>query len=296
MDLASGKGIPNSLWLSLGEEPVRRVELPSVTIPIRSYRHPCDHCGHCYERISRRLAGRISLRISRYYSSRVRYRNHPFHADIHYMNQSRSRISPRPPLFRLTMITILLAALLPAGLSAEEGLASWYGGHFQGRKTANGEIFDTNLLTAAHKSLPFGTIVQVMHKGNGKTVQVRINDRGPFVAGRIIDLSRAAADALGLTAQGVAPIRLTIVQPGSGPAGLPSRPGLVTIQVASYSSQANAAATLERLKAAGLQATLETAATGITRVILPEVARDNSAEVRKQLASLGFTSTLVREN
>jgi rare lipoprotein A len=193
------------------------------------------------------------------------------------------------------MFAVMLASLLPAGLAAEEGLASWYGGHFQGRQTANGEIFDTNLLTAAHKSLPFGTIVQVTHKGSGKTVQVRINDRGPFVAGRIIDLSRAAADAIGLTAQGVAPVKLTIVQPGSGPAGLSARPGHVTIQVASYGSQANARATLERLKAAGLQATLEPAANGLTRVILPEVARTQAEDIQKKLASLGFTKTLLRE-
>lgn len=197
--------------------------------------------------------------------------------------------------FYATLLAALLAIFLPANLAAEEGLASWYGGHFQGRQTANGEIFDTNQLTAAHKSLPFGTIVQVMHKENGKTVQVRINDRGPFVAGRIIDLSRAAADAIGLTAQGVAPVKLTILQQGSGPAGLPSRPHHVTIQVASYGSQANARATLQRLKAAGLETALEPAANGITRVILPAVARTQVADTQKQLASLGFPTTLVRE-
>lgn len=192
------------------------------------------------------------------------------------------------------MSIILLA--LPPDLASEEGLASWYGGHFQGRKTANGEIFDTNQLTAAHKSLPFGTIVQVKHKENGKTVQVRINDRGPFVEGRIIDLSRAAADALGLTAQGVAPVKLTIVRQGSGQAGLPARPHLVTIQVASYGSQANARASLDRLRAAGLEARLETSPSGQIRVILPEVARSGAAETQKTLAALGFPSTLVREN
>lgn len=193
------------------------------------------------------------------------------------------------------MIVVMLAAMLPAALSAEEGLASWYGGHFQGRQTANGEIFDTNKLTAAHKSLPFGTIVQVMHKESGKTVQVRINDRGPFVAGRIIDLSRAAADALGLTTQGVAPVKLTILQPGSGPAGLPSRPGHVTIQVASYGSQANARAARDRLAAAGLEAALEPASNGLTRVILSAVARDQVPATQKKLTGLGFPKTLVRE-
>jgi rare lipoprotein A len=81
----------------------------------------------------------------------------------------------------------------------QTGIASWYGPGFQGRRTANGERFDTNQLTAAHKTLPFGTRVRVTSLVNGKEVVVRINDRGPFIAGRIIDLSRAAAQAIGLS-------------------------------------------------------------------------------------------------
>jgi rare lipoprotein A len=81
----------------------------------------------------------------------------------------------------------------------EKGIASWYGPRFQGKRTASGERFDTNELTAAHKTLPFGTRVRVKSLVNGKEVVVRINDRGPFIKGRIIDLSRAAAEALGLS-------------------------------------------------------------------------------------------------
>ena len=92
-----------------------------------------------------------------------------------------------------------------------EGLASWYGGQFQGRPTASGELFDTNQLTAAHRTLPFGTIVRVTRIDNGLEVEVRINDRGPFVDGRVIDLSFAAASALEMTGDGVAPVRLTVV-------------------------------------------------------------------------------------
>ena len=80
----------------------------------------------------------------------------------------------------------------------QNGIASWYGPGFQGRRTANGERFDTNQLTAAHKTLPFGTRVRVQSMVNGKEVVVRINDRGPFIKGRIIDLSRAAANAIGM--------------------------------------------------------------------------------------------------
>ncbi len=81
----------------------------------------------------------------------------------------------------------------------ESGIASWYGPRFHGKRTASGERFNTNELTAAHKTLPFGTRVRVKSLTNGKEVVVRINDRGPFIKGRIIDLSQAAAQALGLT-------------------------------------------------------------------------------------------------
>jgi len=93
----------------------------------------------------------------------------------------------------------------PGGREGEiaRGLASWYGEPFHGRRTASGEIFDMNELTAAHKTLPFGTRVRVRHAGTGKEVTVRINDRGPHVPGRIIDLSRSAASALGIVQSGV---------------------------------------------------------------------------------------------
>jgi len=81
------------------------------------------------------------------------------------------------------------------------GIASWYGGKFHGRKTASGETYNQNALTAAHRTLPFGTRVRVTG-ANGKSVVVRINDRGPFVGGRVIDLSRAAANSLGINGLG----------------------------------------------------------------------------------------------
>ena len=88
----------------------------------------------------------------------------------------------------------------------EVGIASWYGQKFQGRKTSNGEIFDMNLASAAHKSLPIPTMVRVTNLDNGKKIQVRVNDRGPFHDDRIIDLSFAAAKALGFSTQGTAPV------------------------------------------------------------------------------------------
>ena len=92
----------------------------------------------------------------------------------------------------------------------ETGLASYYGAGdgYNGRKTANGEIFNKNKLTAAHKTLPFGTIVKVKNLQNGKTIKVRINDRGPFVKGRIIDLSEKAAKKIDMVKQGVGQVKL----------------------------------------------------------------------------------------
>jgi rare lipoprotein A len=78
-------------------------------------------------------------------------------------------------------------------------MASWYGPGFQGRRTANGERFNTHELTAAHRSLPFGTRVRVTNKTNGRSVVVRINDRGPYAGGRVIDLSNASAQAIGVS-------------------------------------------------------------------------------------------------
>lgn len=95
-----------------------------------------------------------------------------------------------------------------AGPVIERGLASWYGERHHGRRTASGETFDMHALTAAHKTLPFGTRVRVEHPATGRSVVVRINDRGPFTPGRVIDLSRAAADRIGLLREGVAPVVL----------------------------------------------------------------------------------------
>ncbi|OUM00287.1 hypothetical protein A8M77_22085 [Variovorax sp. JS1663] len=97
----------------------------------------------------------------------------------------------------------------------ERGGASWYGIQFHQRKTANGERFDMTALTAAHKTLPFNTRVCVRSLVNGREVLVRINDRGPYASGRIIDLSRAAADALGMLGLGIKQVALSIVNKNS---------------------------------------------------------------------------------
>lgn len=96
----------------------------------------------------------------------------------------------------------------------ERGLASWYGPGFDGKRAANGEVYDMNQLTAAHRTLPFDTVVQVRNRDNGRRVEVRITDRGPFVKGRIIDLSYEAAKQLDMLGPGVVPVEIRIIAGG----------------------------------------------------------------------------------
>ncbi len=90
----------------------------------------------------------------------------------------------------------------------QRGVASWYGRKFHGRKTSNGEVYDMHAMSAAHKTLPMGVYVKVTHLGNGRHIIVRVNDRGPFVAGRIIDLSHAAAKQIGIVDSGTALVQI----------------------------------------------------------------------------------------
>jgi len=101
------------------------------------------------------------------------------------------------------------ASIAPRGV--ETGQASWYGKAHQGHLTASGERFDMHALTAAHRTLPFGTIVRVTHLKSGRSVDVRINDRGPFHSGRIIDLSYEAARKLGIVGGGTARVKVTVI-------------------------------------------------------------------------------------
>lgn len=110
----------------------------------------------------------------------------------------------------------------PVRGGVQVGVASWYGPGFHGRRTANGEVFDQHELTAAHPSLPHGTRVMVTNLANGRAVEVRINDRGPFVGGRVIDLSYAAARAVHMVGPGTARVRLEVLDDGAAPPREPS--------------------------------------------------------------------------
>lgn len=108
------------------------------------------------------------------------------------------------------------------------GVASWYGDAFHGKATANGELFDMTAVTAAHATLPLPSMVEVTNLDNGRSITVRVNDRGPYVAGRIIDLSRGAAEALGYRNHGVARVRVRYLGPAELPAGAAPPPSLPT--------------------------------------------------------------------
>ena len=125
------------------------------------------------------------------------------------------------------------------GEYVEEGVASWYGVPFNGRRTSNGEIYDMHEYTAAHRTLPFNCVVRVTNLNNGKHTEVRINDRGPFVANRVIDLSLSAAQAIEMVGTGTANVRLEIL---SGPN---PNVGFFAVQVGAFKVRENA----ERLKA-----------------------------------------------
>lgn len=139
------------------------------------------------------------------------------------------------------------------GTWRETGLASWYGTDFHGRRTANGERYDMYAMTAAHRTLPFGTRATVTHRRTGRSVRVRINDRGPFVDGRVIDLSYAAARRLGSAAEGVAPVALEAdvpagrLSPPPAPGAASALRGRFSVQVGAFGDRGNALALLDRL-------------------------------------------------
>ncbi len=124
----------------------------------------------------------------------------------------------------ISALTLPACSIVPKGYGdydagyKEWGLASWYGEEFHGRLTASGDIYDQHKMTSAHRVLPLGSLVRVTNAENGRDVEVLVNDRGPFVDGRIIDLSYAAAERLGMVQSGTSPVWLQVIRMGSGSA------------------------------------------------------------------------------
>lgn len=157
----------------------------------------------------------------------------------------------------------------------ERGVASWYGHPYHGRQAADGEIYDMETLVAAHRTLPFQTWVRVRNLANDKTVDVRIIDRGPFVNGRIIDLSHAAAQAIELIGPGVGQVELTILTPPANP-----EPALFGVQVGAFRDKANAERLEQAMTAAyGAARSVERAGTPpVWRVLAGRVTTAEEAE------------------
>jgi rare lipoprotein A len=141
----------------------------------------------------------------------------------------------------------------------EEGVASWYGHPFHGRQTASGEIYDMESETAAHQTLPFGTVVEVENLHTGARTRLRINDRGPFVGGRILDVSRWGARELGMIGPGTAPVRIVAIE-------VPPPQRCWQVQVAAYEQGSHAQDALRRLESQGVPGRIEPGPGGVHRV------------------------------
>ncbi len=162
----------------------------------------------------------------------------------------------------------------------ERGYASWYGPGFYGNKTASGEVYDGHQFTAAHKTLPLGALVQVRSLTNERQVSVRINDRGPFVRGRIIDLSSAAAQALAMVGRGTDRVELRVV----GYRGQPGELGYLRVQVASFVEHANAQALARKLRGTYPDVRIVTVELSSGRRYRVQVGQFTSAQQAEKLA------------
>jgi len=175
----------------------------------------------------------------------------------------------------------------PAPGIEEVGLASWYGAPHHGRRTASGEIFDMNQMTAAHKTLPFGTRLLVINRDTSRTAEVRINDRGPFVKGRILDVSYAAARQLGVAAEGVFPVRLRVISLPKAEA--PAGPGDVTVEVESFTDGAKAEAQRQEVGGVATVGEVAVADQTVYRVDLGSYSTPTQTRAAAQpLAARGF--------
>ena len=208
-------------------------------------------------------------------------------------------------------IFILLVTVSAVSAFADEVFktnveASYYADKFHGRKTSSGEIFDMNALTAAHKTLPFGTVVRVTNLENNKSVNVRINDRGPFVPGREIDVSKAAAQHLDMIKTGTAKVSLTIVS-GTTEKSIAKVSAAIQkaktldpnktwdIQLGAFSKRENADALAQRLLKAGFENVVFQKTETVIRVVIRNVATDNVQKILEDLEAKGFSDYFVRE-
>ncbi|WP_300675243.1 septal ring lytic transglycosylase RlpA family protein [Desulfoluna sp.] len=178
----------------------------------------------------------------------------------------------------------------------EVGIASWYGPKFHGKPTASGEKYNMHAMTAAHKTLPLGTRVLVRHLGNGKEVTLKINDRGPFVGKRIIDLSNKAAHAIGMVGTGTAKVRVTALETKASPAVTALTPGDYGVQVGAFGDLANAKSYASRVsdRYTLLPVKAITGDDGLNRVVVGRLTnREAAVALKIRLMEDGFTHAFI---
>lgn len=212
----------------------------------------------------------------------------------------------------------------------ERATVSYYAGDFNGKKTSNGEYFNMNDLTCASKSLPFDTILKITNRANGKSVQVRVNDRGPFVEGRELDLSKAAAQKLDMIKSGTATVRIEIIKRGpdtkiskqtaekaaqimakksGGQTPTISKPQKSQeskqklypegkhwdIQIGAYSTRENANKMAQKLLKDGFQDVVFQKGNEVFRVVIRSVPSNKVSSLEKKLNSLGYTGYVIKQ-
>ena len=233
----------------------------------------------------------------------------------------------------LSIILIFALSSLSAEVYREKALVSYYAGDFHGKKTSNGEYFNMNDYTCANKSLPFNTILKVTNLSNGLSVQVRVNDRGPFVTGRELDLSKAAAQKIGMIKSGTAYVRIEIVK--KGPDTKLSRQtaakasqimaklsggkveksgGVITggassqsvkktyqegtfwdVQLGSFSTRENANELAQKLLKDGFTDVVFQKGNGIYRVVIRKVPAQKVSATEKKLKACGYSDYLIKQ-
>jgi len=210
------------------------------------------------------------------------------------------RSRPGPAIAFALIAMVLMSACVRKVISRPgnvlTGTASWYGPDFHGKLTSNKEIYNMYEMTAAHKTLPFGTQVMVTNLVNGRSVQVRINDRGPFVGDRILDLSYAAARLLDMVGPGTAPVRVEILGQTSPPAAAPR----YSVQAGAFAIRQNAETLVRKLIelhgfAQAALFMLQTESQVYYRVRIPAASLADAQDIAERLAGAGFRVIILEE-
>lgn len=193
------------------------------------------------------------------------------------------------------LLILIFLVVITSSLFSSPAIASWYTADKKNALTANGDVFDNNALTAAHKSLTFGSIVKVTYLD--KSIEVRINDRGPYVEGRDIDLTPRAAKELGIYDLGVASVDIEVISEPVNPETKyvkGTETGWYTLQIGSYTNTKNAYEVYSSIKEAGLKPSVEIVSNNLLRISVKYIQSYKLESVMKKLSEIGITEPLVK--